>query len=273
MTTQVSSGPKPADRPATLPEVPAVLNSVCMATYNGERFVQRQLVSILSQLGPHDEVVVVDDHSRDGTLNAIEDLADSRIRVYQNPVNLGVASTFETAMKQSTGELLFLSDQDDIWLPHKVATVRKAFESAGTQLVMHDSCVVDAELNVITPSYFAWRKTQTGAIRNLLLNPYQGCCLAMRRTLLPLLLPLPKSRRVLHDWWIGVHAEFHGIRPVLIAEPLIKFVRHGKNTSSMLEQRKTYDKVMDRAAIAIELALRNLQGDAVAASRKIRRAS
>jgi glycosyltransferase involved in cell wall biosynthesis len=87
--------------------------SVCVATYQGERFVAAQLQSILTQLSDGDEVIIVDDHSMDTTCERIVALGDSRIRLIRHDANRGVAESFEEAISQASGDVIFLSDQDD----------------------------------------------------------------------------------------------------------------------------------------------------------------
>ena len=94
--------------------------SVCIATYNGSRFIDRQLRSILCQLGPDDEVVVSDDGSADDTLSIIRQFGDSRIRIIDGPHRHSPIWNFEKAMQAAKGDYIFLSDQDDEWLPSKV---------------------------------------------------------------------------------------------------------------------------------------------------------
>src|SRR5450759_5141604 len=91
--------------------------SICMASYNGSRYIERQLLSILCQLGEADEVILVDDHSSDATLEVVERLSDKRIKIYRNGSNEGVLRTFERAIGLASGDIIFLSDQDDVWYP------------------------------------------------------------------------------------------------------------------------------------------------------------
>lgn len=95
--------------------------SVAMATYNGAEFVTEQIASILPQLAPGDEIVIVDDASTDDTLEVISRIDDPRIRLVRNEVNLGYVHTFERALATTRGEVIFLSDQDDEWFPERVS--------------------------------------------------------------------------------------------------------------------------------------------------------
>src|SRR5690554_1954760 len=95
--------------------------SVCMASYNGSRFIKAQLDSILAQLGPEDELIVVDDASSDDTAAIVARCNDERIRLYQQPQNQGHVASFSRAISDACHEFIFLADQDDVWLPGRVA--------------------------------------------------------------------------------------------------------------------------------------------------------
>ena len=94
--------------------------SVCIATYNGSRYIEEQIASILIQLDSDDEIVICDDCSTDNTVNIIENINDARIKIYRNEVNLGHVKNFEKCISLSKFEYIFLSDQDDIWTPGRV---------------------------------------------------------------------------------------------------------------------------------------------------------
>src|SRR5256885_16534565 len=98
-----------------------------MAAYQGERYIALQLHSILEQLSEQDEVIIVDDGSTDATCQEIRRFEDPRIVLLENGQNRGVLRTFESALTRSSGEIVFLSDQDDLWLPKKVETILEAF--------------------------------------------------------------------------------------------------------------------------------------------------
>jgi glycosyltransferase involved in cell wall biosynthesis len=201
--------------------------SVCLATYNGSAFVAEQLRSVLTQLGANDEVVVSDDASSDDTLSIISGLADARIRVLQVSGKLGVVKNFERALMAARGDIIFLCDQDDVWLPCKVERCLAAL--AGCQLVVTDCIVVDGDLNPQSPSFFQMRKSGAGLLKNLWKNSYLGCCMAMRSDLLKVALPFP-SNIAMHDWWIGLVAEMTG-SVVFIDEQLSLYRRHGGNAT------------------------------------------
>ena len=112
--------------------------SVCMATYNGGKFIREQLESILSQLPSVDaEIVIADDGSTDNTLSVIASLNDLRIRVLPAEKHLGVIYNFERALQSAKGDIVFLADQDDIWIPGKVKKILEALKTS--DLVLHDA--------------------------------------------------------------------------------------------------------------------------------------
>lgn len=205
---------------------PAV--SVCMAAYNGERYITTQLQSILNQLGAEDEVVVVDDASTDGTRNSIRSLEDGRIRIIEHSMNLGVSRTFEDAIRGASGRILFLSDQDDIWDSQKVEKIVQVFRSQpDVTLVASDAALIDSAGSLIAPSYFAkYGKFRAGLWANLIRNRFGGCTMAFRAELIHDILPLPHGRHVLHDIWIGVRNAVSGHRTFYIDEPLVLNRRH-----------------------------------------------
>lgn len=231
--------------------------SVCMACFNGAKYIRPQIESILAQLSPRDELVISDDGSTDGTLEIIRGLADARIRLVPGP-RQGLVANFEHALRQAGGEIIFLSDQDDIWLPGKVSAVQVALENA--DLVLTDCKVVDVDLQVQHSSYFRLIDSRPGVLRNLHKNSYQGCCMAMRRSVLKVALPFP-SRIAMHDWWLGLIAECTG-RVTFLAEPFVLYRRHGANASITSERSNNplWLRLYWRAYLALRLIGRCLRG-------------
>ena len=114
--------------------------SVCIATYNGEKYILEQILSILPQLKENDEIIVSDDSSTDTTLEIIKNINDKRIQIFKNTGNHGVNSNFDNALKRAHGEYIFLSDQDDVWLPGKVDRCLAELRTA--DLIMHDATIL-----------------------------------------------------------------------------------------------------------------------------------
>lgn len=202
--------------------------SVAMAACNGEKYLAEQLDSILPQLGENDEIVVSVDPSDDRTFEILFEYAakDPRIRVLEGPGE-GVIRNVERALQNCSGQMIFLSDQDDIWMPDKVEKVRKALEH--NTLVLHDAQIANADLEEISPSFMKWRRSRKGILANIRKNSYIGCCMAFRRELLANILPFPENLPM-HDQWIGLMAEKHGsVR--LLHVPLIQYRRHDANAT------------------------------------------
>ncbi len=209
-----------------------VLISVCMTTYNGERYVAEQVHSILASplVG---ELLVSDDGSTDRTLEVLRGIDDSRLRLLEGP-RRGPVRNFESVLGLARGEYIFLSDQDDVWLPNRVETILEAMGDA--DLVVSNCRVVDEALRELHPSFFDLRNSGPGICRNLLRNSYLGCCMAFRRELLRHALPFP-TRVPMHDWWLGLVAEAQG-RVVFLSEPLTLYRRHASNASSTSQGSK-----------------------------------
>jgi glycosyltransferase involved in cell wall biosynthesis len=230
--------------------------SVCMATYNGERFIRRQLETILAQLASEDEVVVSDDSSTDGTLAIINDFADERIRLLSGQTFHSPTYNFENALKHSRGEIIMLADQDDEWLPDRISTVIEALEQRS--LVVCDAEVIDSNGDVTEASLRRFYGPRTGLISNLVRNRYVGCCMAFRREVLDVALPFP-AKLPWHDWWIGLICEAF-FSTSLINQTLIRYRRHDSNISNT-GGRSTLawtTRIAHRWNIGIALAVRGL---------------
>ncbi len=201
--------------------------SVAMAVYNGQAYLKEQMDSILSQLESDDEIIVSLDPSTDESREILEAYHDSRIRIFDGD-GTGVIDNFENAISHCSNDFIFLSDQDDVWLPNKREMVLSCFDQ-GVQVVLHDARIVDADLRVIEPSFFEVRHTRLGIKENLIKNTYIGCCMAFRKSLVKDILPFPKPLPM-HDQWIGLVGEQVG-RNVLCNEPLLLYRRHDKNVT------------------------------------------
>ena len=208
--------------------------SVAMVSYQGAKYIEEQLDSILSQLGPKDEVIVSDDGSTDGTREILAQYAkkDARVRMIDGP-KAGVKKNVENALRACEGEYIFLADQDDIWMPEKVELVMAAFKQDSVGLVVHDAVVTDGNCQeVILESFYSLKGSGAGVIKNIWRNTYIGCCMAFKRELLDEVVPIPNYIEM-HDQWIGVINDQLKRGTTFIPDKLLKYRRHGNNASEM----------------------------------------
>lgn len=210
--------------------------SVCIATYNGERFIREQIDSILRQLSSDDEIIVSDDGSTDNTISIINGISDKRIKVIEVSGKHSPTLNFECALKASKGYYIFMSDQDDVWKPNKVNICMEWLQRY--DCVVSDAEVTDSSLNPLYPSLYAIMQVRQGRIYNTIWkNGYTGCCMAFRRNVLEASLPFPKDIPM-HDIWIGnVAAYKYNVK--FIPDKLIFYRRH-EDTSSCNAKRSKY---------------------------------
>lgn len=187
--------------------------SVCMASYNGGKYIEEQIDSILNQLGDSDELVVVDDCSVDDTVEKIKSYKDDRIKVYQNKKNIGVNKTFERAMSLAVNDYIFLSDQDDIWLSKRVDNMLSAIENAMPVLVSTRMEYIDASGRDININNVFLKSEDSKRYLNNIIKiftgkaAYYGCAMVLNRGLLFYVLPFP-SYIESHDLWIAMTANY-----------------------------------------------------------------
>lgn len=203
--------------------------SIAMATYNGARYLPEQLESFVSQERRPDELVICDDGSNDGTCALVEAFAAHApfaVHLYRNPVNLGYNRNFARAIGLCTGDMIFVSDQDDVWYPAKIATVIDLLEGhPDASVATNDQDIADADGR-------ATGSTVLANVRNLRFSDDMfeaGCCTALRREWLDLIAPFPDDT-VPYDHWITVFATLLG-RRLLCETPLQMYRRHESNTS------------------------------------------
>lgn len=242
---------------ALAPRNPMV--SVCMASYNAGHYIELQLQSILPQLGAGDEIVIVDDNSSDDTTDRIRAFADPRIRLITNNKNKGVTQSFEHALRSATGDLLFLSDHDDLWKPDKVELFREAFaRGEHVQLVMSAVSLIDSDgVPFRSERWDRNGQFRRGFLRNVIKNGYQGSSLAIRSSLLKPLLPFPVGRAYLHDAWIGTLNDRLGGGMIFLPEPLLLYRRHSKNVSQPMTP---WRRILSRTQLLLDHLMHIIRG-------------
>jgi glycosyltransferase involved in cell wall biosynthesis len=200
--------------------------SVCIATYNGEKFIKKQLSSILIQLSEEDEVLISDDGSTDNTLTIIDSFNDSRIKVYKNNFK-NVVINFEFIIGKSFGDFIFLSDQDDIWAKNKVEEYMRVFlNDDKTTLVISNLQLIDKDANIIQIEFYKNKFTDK-LLSNIKRNNFIGCSMAFRKEVKNIVLPFPRYI-AMHDWWIGLCSIIFG-KVKFIDKSLIYYRRHANN--------------------------------------------
>lgn len=206
--------------------------SIAMATYNGGSFIREQLESFLQQTRLPDEVVFSDDGSTDSTLSELEDFrrkAPFEVRIYRNERRLGYAHNFGRTIELCSGDLIFLSDQDDVWFPQKLERVSRCFEEDPSLLVLINDCAIT--YGDLRPTGL----TKLGQTRTARLGDdvfVTGCCTCIRKELVGIICPIP-GQRCAHDVWIhrvGVTLDRRRVLP----EVLQYYRRHGQNASAAL---------------------------------------
>lgn len=228
--------------------------SVCIATYNGEKFIKQQIDSILSQLTMDDELIISDDSSTDSTVQIAKSYSDKRILLLENNHFHSPIYNFENALMKATGDIIFTADQDDVWFSDKVLIMTEKLLEY--DCIVSDAIIVDSNMNVLEPSFMEINHSKRGLLHNLIKNGYLGCAMAFNRKILEKALPFPKPIPM-HDSWIGLIAEKYG-KTLFLKEPLIYYRRHGNNVSQTSEKsnRKILIKVYDRFLILKNLIKR-----------------
>ena len=237
--------------------------SVCIPTYNGEKFIYQQIISILSQINSDDEIIISDDGSTDKTLDIIKSFNDDRLKIFYNnkikskySFNL-TTQNLQNALLKARGEIIFLADQDDVWIDNKIERCINYLKN-GYDLILHDCAIVDQNNNLIDKSYFKLNNSTPGIFNNIVKNSYLGCCMAINKKVLNYALPFPKD--IPHDIWIGLIAEqFTKVK--FLQEILINYRRHGNNLSASGEKSSNtlLFKIKYRAIILREFINRSLQ--------------
>lgn len=202
--------------------------SICLATHNGARFVSEQMKSILIQLEGTDELVITDDASTDATIKIIRDFKDARIRLLPSKTFNNPVENFEYGLKHCQHDIIFLSDQDDVWHPDKIRIMREALSDC--DLAVCDCRMVDEQLKTISRSFFERNKSRRGLVSNFCRSSFVGCCMAFHKKILAKAVPFPQGIPM-HDQWIGLIAQKY-FKVKFIPQVLVDHRRHSRNYST-----------------------------------------
>lgn len=208
--------------------------SVCIATYNGEKYIKEQIESILFQTIQPNEIIISDDNSTDKTIEIIKKINSPLIKIFRNK-DKGIIKNFENALLNSTGDYIFLCDQDDIWKNNKIEKVIENLKNY--DLVVHNAEIKEMNTNLkVKKTLFEIYNSKSGIGRNFYKNSYVGCCMAFNRKILEKSIPFPE-KIYMHDAWIGMISEVSS-KIYFEKESLMEYRRHGNNASETCEKSK-----------------------------------
>lgn len=210
--------------------------SIAMTTYNGEKYIKEQLESILYQNIYIDEIIVCDDGSTDHTIDIIQSYHDSRIVICKNKKRLGYIQNFYKAIGLTSGDYIFLSDQDDIWEANKIRTLMSVMKERFCQAVCSGCSIIDGEGHLVEkqhrPIFFPKKKEinkiERIKFRKLLYkNIAQGCTFGFTKKVKEVYLQI-RNFDVIHDWQLMLIASAMG-KALYVNEPMIRYRVHSSN--------------------------------------------
>ncbi len=212
---------------------------ILLATYNGERFLEEQILSILNQTYTDIQILVYDDHSNDDTSMIIDRFAKSHpelIKRIPSQHKYGSSGSFSHLLEHSTSKYIMFADQDDVWLPTKVEQTfnkMKEIEKIGKPALVHsDLRVVNAKLKEVNGSFWNYSclfPSKASTLNRLLVqNVITGCSMMINRSLLEKAYPIPEEA-LQHDWWMGLVAAAFG-EIGIVEQPTLLYRQHGGNS-------------------------------------------
>ncbi|MGI8668406.1 MAG: glycosyltransferase family 2 protein [Aridibacter sp.] len=213
--------------------------SIALCTYNGAEFLKQQLESYIIQTKLPDEVVIGDDCSTDETVEIIEEFKQKSpfpVYLHINEKNLGSTENFERTILRCTGDIIYLSDQDDIWLPEKIAVIEEVFAAnSDVGLVFSDAALIDEKGKLLKSNLwdFTFTKRERNYLNNgkslevlLKRNVVTGATTAFRTELSSLFTPIDKTiPDLIHDGWIAIIAVLYS-RITFVNKCLILYRQH-----------------------------------------------
>jgi glycosyltransferase involved in cell wall biosynthesis len=203
--------------------------SIAMATFNGGRYLREQLESFEAQTLLPDEIIMSDDCSADDTLQIINTFklkSSLNIIVNVNKSRLGFVQNFSKAISLCTGDLIFMSDQDDIWFPTKIEYIAGiAQRRPDISLFINDALITFDDLATASGSMIDRRFSDGLSLSTHLTN---GCQTAVRRSFALMMIPIPEQVRA-HDIWFHDFARYLGVK-LIVPKVLQYWRRHDLST-------------------------------------------
>ncbi len=213
---------------------------IIMATYNGEKFIEGQIDSLLNQTYNNWHLIARDDGSTDKTVNILYKYRKrfpDKVSILENRKHSGASLNFGELLKHSTADYVMFCDQDDLWLPEKIKMsfngILRLEDMYGMDkplLLFTDLTVVDKCLNVLAKSFWEYEKINpdnTTINRLLVQNVVTGCTTIINKKLKDLSVPIP-SDAIVHDWWTALVASVFG-HIDYISVPTVLYRQHGQN--------------------------------------------
>lgn len=224
--------------------------SVCIATFNGEDFIIQQIDSILNNIRVNDEIIIVDDCSTDKTVEIISDLNDKRIKLFTNQTNSGEVFSFNRALSLAKNNLIFLSDQDDVWLKGRAELMIQKLKLNRSFLLSSNFDWIDKDNNYLDIFYDGVSsKDSLKHFKNIVdifvgRTNYYGCSMLLLRDALNIILPIPRFVES-HDLWIALVANILKKNCHIDDKTFLKR-SHKNNLTSTISNRNFLKKIWSR---------------------------
>jgi glycosyltransferase involved in cell wall biosynthesis len=232
--------------------------SVVIATYNGENFLEEQLYSIAHQSRTPDEIIIIDDCSKDNTNAIIQAFINKfnniNIKFLKNKKNLGVVKTFQIGINLSSNDIIFLADQDDIWEKNKIKLILEILEEKNNiEAIAHGFILINHKGDNISHKKYPLYQERFISFKKIIKkNIFPGCTMAFRSSLKKYFYDIPDGVYI-HDWYIAVLAAINnGL--FYYNKPLIKYRLHNNNTIGMNLSYKFKHSKSDRINALIKRA-------------------
>ena len=242
--------------------------SVALCTYNGEKFLAEQIESILTQTVQPSEIIISDDNSNDNTVSIVSEFIKKhpsiKWEITINEKKLGYVKNFQKAILKCSQPIIFLCDQDDVWLTNKAETILFGFKDENILAIFSDAYIVNKDLEYSGSTMFDRIGFNKEIQKNFLNEKFQasillskhivtGATLAFRRDMITSIFPIPKNDVYIHDSWIATLISLLG-KLLFVPQALIKYRQHGGNAIGALSQGSTVypEKRFDRLIFLLE---------------------
>lgn len=217
---------------------------ILLATYNGEKYIDELLGSLLKQSYTDWRILAHDDGSSDNTLKKLKDfeiLYPNKITIIDDGIKLGGAmKNFRHLLIHCTANYIAFCDQDDIWLPEKLQLsmdlISKNEQQFGTNTplcVFTDLSITDEALNITHSSMMHANGVVIEDFTNInnlaYSNCIPGCSMLINKKAIQVSTPMP-NESIMHDWWVALSVLYQGGNISMVDKPMILYRQHGSNT-------------------------------------------